>query len=291
MREGASIGGYLVVLVSALAFAGNNALTVVAYEGGATPLTLITFRMIFTLAALAAILRLMGATIRLPARERYAALALGALNGTMAYCLVSAFHHIAVGLAVLVFYLYPVFTGLGAWLTGQERLNRGLVVGLAGGFVGLALAIEVTGEVGNTTGLLFAAAAAVMMAVTALLSARYMSTGNARAVILHMHISSSALFVVISLIAGHLALPTTTQSWAGLGGVLVLYTLAVTAFFSGIAYVGAVRASLVMNLEPVASITLGFVLLGQLLTPRQLLGAAIVIAAVTAVKWMGGRRA
>lgn len=291
MREGASIGGYLVVLVSALAFAGNNALTVVAYEGGATPLTLITFRMIFTLAALAAILWLMGATIRLPARERYAALALGALNGTMAYCLVSAFHHIAVGLAVLVFYLYPVFTGLGAWLTGQERLNRGLVVGLAGGFVGLALAIEVTGEVGNTTGLLFAAAAAVMMAVTALLSARYMSTGNARAVILHMHISSSALFVVISLIAGHLALPTTTQSWAGLGGVLVLYTLAVTAFFSGIAYVGAVRASLVMNLEPVASITLGFVLLGQLLTPRQLLGAAIVIAAVTAVKWMGGRRA
>jgi len=37
----------------------------------------------------------------------------------------------------------------------------------------------------------------------------------------------------------------------------------------------------------VASIALGFVLLGQVLTPRQLLGAAIVIGAVTAIKWLG----
>lgn len=44
------------------------------------------------------------------------------------------------------------------------------------------------------------------------------------------------------------------------------------------------RSSLVMNLEPVASILFGFLLLGQILTPIQLSGAAIVIAAVVAVK-------
>ena len=45
-----------------------------------------------------------------------------------------------------------------------------------------------------------------------------------------------------------------------------------------------------MNLEPVASIVVGFVILGQLFTPRQLIGAAIVIASVTAVKWIGGKK-
>ncbi len=68
------------------------------------------------------------------------------------------------------------------------------------------------------------------------------------------------------------------------------YTIAVATFFAGIAWVGGVRASLVMNLEPIASIALGFILLGQSLSERQLLGAAIVIMAVTAVKWLSGKK-
>ena len=65
-----------------------------------------------------------------------------------------------------------------------------------------------------------------------------------------------------------------------------LYTVAIATLFAGIARIGGVRASLVMNLEPIASIGLGFILLGQALTLRQLVGAVIVLAAVTAVKWL-----
>ena len=71
----------------------------------------------------------------------------------MAFCLMSAFDHVAVGLAVLVFYLYPLLTGVGAWLTRQEALNKGLIISLIGGFVGLAFAIEITGNSANTTGI------------------------------------------------------------------------------------------------------------------------------------------
>ncbi len=45
-----------------------------------------------------------------------------------------------------------------------------------------------------------------------------------------------------------------------------------------------------MNLEPVLSIIFGFLILGQVLTPIQLGGAAIVIAAVIAVKMDGIRK-
>lgn len=290
MKEAPAATGYIIVLVSALAFAANNAFAVMSYQGGATPLTLITVRMIFTLIALAIYLRLARIPIPLPRRERNFALLLGVLNGTMAFCLMSSFDHVAVGLAILVFYLYPVFTGLGAWLTGQERLNRGLVIGLAGGFIGLALALEITGDRANAVGVALAAAASVMMACTALLGARFLKTDNARTVTLHMHISAVAIFSTISLIVGEFSVPETTRGWIGFAAVPIFYTIAVTTFFGGIAYIGAVRASLVMNLEPVASIALGFVLLGQILTPRQLLGAAIVVGAVTAIKWLGGKR-
>jgi drug/metabolite transporter (DMT)-like permease len=71
----------------------------------------------------------------------------------------------------------------------------------------------------------------------------------------------------------------------------VFYTIAVASFFAGIAMIGGVRTSLVMNLEPIASIALGFILLSQVLSERQLLGAALVILAVTAVKWLSGKKA
>lgn len=290
MNQPSAAIGYIIVIISALAFAGNNALAVLSYEAGTTPLTLITGRMIFTLIALFLIMKFSGLAIPLPKRERYAALGLGVLNGTMAFCLMSAFNHVAVGLAVLVFYLYPVLTGIGAWATGQERLNAGLVVGLVGGFAGLALALEITGESANALGVGLAAIASVLMAATALLSARVLKTDNARSVTLHMHISAAALFVLVSVVLGDLSLPQTTRGWVGYIGVPLFYTVAVATLFAGIAHIGAVRTSLVMNLEPVASIVLGFILLGQVLTPRQLLGAAIVIGAVTAIKWLGGKK-
>ncbi|MEE2997821.1 MAG: DMT family transporter [Pseudomonadota bacterium] len=289
MNQSPQVIGYIIVVIGALAFAGNNVFAVLSYEAGTTPLTLITGRMVFTLIVLTLIMKFSGLAIPLPKRERNAALGLGILNGTMAFCLMSAFDYVAVGLAVLVFYLYPMLTGIGAWLTGQEKLNTGLIVGLIGGFFGLALSLEITGDSANAIGIALAGCASVLMAATALLSARVLKTDNARSVTLHMHISAAAMFIAVSIIAGDLSLPDTTRGWVGYICVPIFYTVAIASFFAGIAHIGAVRASLVMNLEPVGSIALGFLLLGQILTPRQLLGAAIVIGAVTAIKWLGGK--
>ncbi|MFT5489271.1 MAG: drug/metabolite transporter (DMT)-like permease [Paracoccaceae bacterium] len=290
MNERSPVIGYILVIVAALAFAGNNAFAVLSYDGGTTPLTLITVRMIFTLIALTVLMKIAGRAIPLPRHERNAAFGLGLLNATMAFCLMSAFDHIAVGLAVLIFYLYPVFTGIGAWLTRQETLNKGILVGLVGSFAGLALALGNIGATASILGMALAGAAALLMTGVILLSARVLKTDNARSVTLHMHISGALMFVVISLIAGDFSLPQTDRGWVGFVAVPVFYTIAVATFFAGIAWLGGVRTSLVMNLEPIASIALGFVVLGQVLTERQLLGAALVIAAVTAVKWLSGKK-
>ncbi len=289
----AAATGYILILTGALCFAGNNAFAVMSYQGGATPLTLITVRMIFALIALAILMRLTAAPIRLPKRERIAALGLGVLNGTMAFCLISSFEHVAIALAILVFYLYPMLTGIGAWLTGQEKLSPGLIVGLVGGFAGLALALDIRAGVadGLGLGLGLAFAAAILMTAVALFGARLMRTANSRAVTLHLHISAATLFLAASLAYGDWSFPTGARGWTGFGAVALCYTVAIATFFAGMARIGAVRASLLMNLEPVASIGLGVVLLGQFLDLHQLAGAALVSLSVTAVKWQGARRA
>ena len=286
-----AVAGYAIVITSAVAFACNNAFAVLAFNGGATPLTTVTVRNVIALAVLALLLKASRGRIALPRRERWTAMGIGVLTGGVAFCLMSAFDLIAVGLAVLIFYLYPIITGLGAWATGQEKLGRGLIAGLVGGFAGLALALEFAGAGDSGPGLALAAAAAIFMATVVLVSARVLDSGNSRAVTVHMHISASVIFIALSLATGEFALPKTAQTaqgWTGFLAVSLFYTIAVACFFAAISRIGGVRASLVMNLEPVATIALGFVLLGQVLTARQLLGAAVVLAAVTAVKWFDG---
>jgi drug/metabolite transporter (DMT)-like permease len=289
---GGAAGGYALVLLGALGFAGNNAFAVMSYEGGANPLTLITVRMAAALVALALFLRLTGTPMRLAARERNSAFTLGVLNGAMAFCLISSFDHVAIALAILVFYLYPMLTGIGAWLLGQERLGRGLVFGLVGGFAGLALALDVRGGTLAAAGIGagFALAAALLMAGVALYGVRVMRAANSRSVIFHMHVSAVTLFAVASLAYGDWAMPTGSRGWLGFAANAACYTVAIVAFFTGMARIGAVRSSLLMNLEPVASIGFGFLLLGQVLDARQLAGAALVILSVTAVKWLGATR-
>ena len=50
--------------------------------------------------------------------------------------------------------------------------------------------------------------------------------------------------------------------------------------------------SLIMNFEPVAAVVLGFTMLGQVLTPLQLLGAGLVVGAIIVGRWntAGGTR-
>ena len=104
--------------------------------------------------------------------------------------------------------------------------------------------------------------------------------------------------VVFGLIAGSLSLQADALDFLGdalsygislavLGravhwraGASLLEGAAMATFFTATQIIGSVRTSLLMNFEAVSAILLGYLILGQTLTPMQLIGAAIVIAAL-----------
>ena len=51
--------------------------------------------------------------------------------------------------------------------------------------------------------------------------------------------------------------------------------------FIGLSKIGAIKTSLFMNLEPVSSVFFGMIILDQFLSPVELMGAALVILAVS----------
>ena len=60
----------------------------------------------------------------------------------------------------------------------------------------------------------------------------------------------------------------------------VLYGSAITAMFTVVPRIGAASNTAALNFEPVAALILGWVILGQSMEPRQLVGAFIVVGAV-----------
>lgn len=287
MSQARPVLGMMLAVLASVSFAAGSASAVVSYHNGAAPISVITTRIGITVLALWLFIRLSGGPTRFSRRDHIVSLALGAQG----YTLYEAIGLLPVALAVLTLYLYPLLIALSIHFMGRDRVSPVLALSSVGAFLGLALALDVGGDGIDALGIVLSVTSAVTFTIIAVtIQPMIARVGDSRPINLHMHCSALAAFVVIDLALGEFALPSGTAGWTAFAAVPVLYAIATTSFFMAIGFMGPMRASLVMNLEPVASILFGFLLLGQILTPIQLDGAAIVIIAVVAVKLDGIRK-
>ena len=72
-----------------------------------------------------------------------------------------------------------------------------------------------------------------------------------------------------------------SAAWPGILGIGIISTfVAIQTFYAGTRRIGAAQASLISTFEPVWTITLASLLLGETLGPLQLVGGALVIGGV-----------
>ncbi|HET7527246.1 MAG TPA: EamA family transporter, partial [Burkholderiaceae bacterium] len=91
------------------------------------------------------------------------------------------------------------------------------------------------------------------------------------------------LALAVGLSTGGLHWPNASAGWWGLVALSVLYGTAFTAVFTLLPKLGAVSNSPILNVEPVAALALGALVLDQVVGPLQWLGALIVVGAVMAL--------
>ena len=75
--------------------------------------------------------------------------------------------------------------------------------------------------------------------------------------------------------------PLPAEAWLWLLLIAVVSTVvAVSAFFAGLRLVGPSEAAILSTFEPVVTVVLAYMVLGERLSPAQLAGGALVLAAV-----------
>jgi drug/metabolite transporter (DMT)-like permease len=269
-------------LIGAAAFACADMLGKVIFIAGGDVVTLLSFRGVVGLVFLAAWVRLGRKPVAFSPRERWIALGLGLLFAITIYCLFKAIDLMNVSTAILAYFIYPLITGLLAALTGLERLGwRGAAAAIVV-FFGLALIVGARPGDLAFAGVILSFVAAVSRAAMLLITRAWLSHTDARLITWYSMLSSTAVFVAISLGTWTWTPPTTGGGWVAMAAISVVTVVAILAVFISANRVGPFRTALVMNLEPLLAAVGSAIALGDVITPVQALGGAIMLAALVA---------
>jgi drug/metabolite transporter (DMT)-like permease len=274
------------VLVSAAAFAANSILAKLAYAAGFHVFQLLAIRFVLGALGMWGIALLLGQNpLRFQRRRLLQLFALGLFIYTgqsTAYFM--ALQTLPASLCVLIVYVYPSLTVIAGWLFFRRAITRWQVVALAASFAGIALLLG-GARFALAWALVFAVAAPVIYTTYILLGEKVMAgmpAAGASAVIF----SGAALaFCVLATFTGELALPNGTRAWAVAIAIAVIPTMvAISLFMAGLPRVGASRAALLSTIEPVVTVVLAAIVLGERLSVVQALGGLLVVAAVVVVQ-------
>jgi len=251
-----------------------------AFTNGVNVLTAATLRSVCAAFLLLLLLRLRRTPVLPLPREFRATMVLGLLIAAQTVLIQAAVALMPATLAILFFYTYPFFTGLGAALLGDERFSGRLAAALAAAFAGLALVLGVGAEPVSLAGLAAAIGAALSFAAAVVLTPRLAPGLAAPLRTFYMLAVTAALFVAVLATTLDVRMPDNPPGWTGLVGLALFYSAGIIGLFLLLPLLGPVRSAVVLNLEPVAVAVIAWIALGEALGATQVAGGALVVAAV-----------
>ena len=253
------------------------------------PLTVVFLRV--AIAALILLPLLRGYGIRFPKGVSGWApfVAIALFNNVLPFSLiVTGQTYIASGLASILNATTPLFTVMVMAAAGEERLSARRIVGVVAGLIGVAV---LRGEaVGFTTGqgigILLCLVATVSYALSALLARRLLANSPPLGTATFQLLASTAMMAIV---AGSLEQPwrlpmPAMTTWLAVIGLAALSTaLAYIVFFQIVRRSGATNVMLVTLLIPVTAILLGYLVLGESMSIRELAGTALIGSALLVI--------
>jgi drug/metabolite transporter (DMT)-like permease len=295
------LAGVLLIVVSAASFGSGALFAKPVYVEGVGWLTLLAWR--FGIAACLSWAWLLvdrgrRAGLRgIDRRQLLVALVLGVVYLGNSSTYYAALETVSASLAALIVYIYPAIVAVLTLRLGRPLEGRRAWLALGLALLGVVLAIGgiPTGTAPPLVGLLQVVASPVIYSIWIVAQARLSGerqdrvgdasiegAGSATAAALMM--TSTALgFWILALLTGTPVEPARipADAWPGMIAVAVISTfVAIQTFSAGSRLIGAAQASLISTVEPVWTICLAALLLGERLGSIQLLGGALVIGGV-----------
>ena len=274
------------VLGSATGFATLAIFAKLAYASGLGTEQTLAFRFLLAAIGMLVLAVVIGQNpLRLNRMRLVTLLALGGLVYTgQSLTYFVALRSLPASLVVLIAYIYPSLVVVAGWLFLRRTVSRWHWLALAASFAGVALLVGGT-RFEFSWALVLAIASPTIYTGYILIGERVMTSVPAVAASAVIMSGAALAFCLLAALNHELALPRNANGWAvGVGIALFPTMVAISLFMAGLPRVGAARAALISTVEPVITVVLAVVLLGDRLSAVQVMGGVLVLLAVILVQ-------
>lgn len=274
------------VLGSATGFATLAIFAKLAYASGLGTEQTLAFRFLLASIGMLVLALVIGQNpLRLNRKRLVTLLALGGLVYTgQSLTYFVALRSLPASLVVLIAYIYPSLVVVAGWLFLRRTVSRWHWLALAASFAGVALLVGGT-RFEFSWALVLAIASPTIYTGYILIGERVMTSVPAVAASAVIMSGAALAFCLLAALNHELALPRNANGWAvGVGIAMFPTMVAISLFMAGLPRVGAARAALISTVEPVITVVLAVVLLGDRLSAVQVMGGGLVLLAVILVQ-------
>jgi len=281
------------IVASATGFATLGILIKCAFAGGANISTILAGRFLIASLFLLLYLKLRRTSLVISPRSTVQLVLMGAVGyGGMSMLYANAIHYLPASLTGMLLYTYPALVTLLAVLVGDERFSfqKGAALLLCTG--GLVLLLGASFDGAQLEGVLSVLGAAVIYSCYIVIGNRILKDLDPLVTSLYVCTSAGLAFLCYGVATGELILSIAPSGWLAILGIAILPTLfGVIGFFAGLRLIGATNASIISTLEPLITVLLSAVLIGERISALQGLGGAVLLTgAVVLQLWGNGAR-
>lgn len=278
--------GVIYGAMAAACYGTNPLFTLPLYKAGLTSDSVLFYRYGLATLFLGIYLLMRKTSFRLPRHTVLPLGLLGLLFSISSLTLFISYHYLDAGVASTILFVYPLMVALLMAVFFKERLTPLTCFSLLLATVGIGLLCKT--ESGGTLSLLGIG----LVLLSSLSYAIYMIginrprlQGISPLVLTFYALLTGVAVFAVRLKVGFLLQPL--DSWLSVGcalGLSLLPTLvSLLALTQSIRYIGATPAAILGALEPVTALVIGVFLFHEHLTPRMLLGIALILLGVLLV--------
>lgn len=277
--------GVALVLSSAVGFGTLGVLGVVAGKTGLSIPTVLFFRFGAATAIVWTALGVRGELEVLSGRNLLFGLGLGAFGyAAMSGLYFLGLEFMTAGMVGITLYTYPAFVLLSAAVFLGEPIGARSVTALVATLGGVVLITGADPAAADPRGIGIVLVAAGVYAAYITLSRTTLEDVSAPTLTAHVMPAAAVAFLVVGTVTDSLSIPQGITAWATIVGIAVVATaVPIFAFFAGLSRIGAGPAAILSAVEPVVTVVLGAVFLGESVSAVVVVGGSLVEVGVVLV--------
>lgn len=274
--------GLLLVIISAVLFGLMPLFATQIYALGGNSLTLCLHRFLFSMPFLFFIVKVKyKMPLKVTRRQlgKIAVLSMGCAGTPL--LLFQSYRSISSGMATTIHFVYPILVLLGCVVVYHEKITLHKKICAALCILGI-MGFYTPGETGSLPGVILAFLSGVTYAFYILYYSRSgLSDISPYKLSFYLSAFSSLYVFIIGLFTGNMVLKMPPRAWfLSVVFAFMVSVLATVAFQSGTKITGPQKASMLSTFEPLTSVVVGALLLGETLTLKAAAGIVCILLAV-----------